>query len=88
MANIKSAKTRIGHNNRRAVINMERKSAVRTQVKKTEKAILAGDKAAATECFKKAESLLARCANRGVMKDGTAARKTSRLSKAIKAMNA
>ncbi|MBR4927451.1 MAG: 30S ribosomal protein S20 [Alphaproteobacteria bacterium] len=86
MANLKSAKTRIRRNNKRAIINSNRLNAVRTEVKKTRKAIAAGDKDAAVACFKSTESLMARAASRGTVHKNTAARKISRLAAAIKAM--
>lgn len=86
MANLKSAKTRVKRNAKRAVINSNRLNAVRTEVKKTRKAIAAGDKDAAMESFKKSESLMARAANRGTVHKNTAARKISRLAAAVKAL--
>ncbi len=88
MANIASAKTRIKRNNKRARINSDRLSAVRTAVKKTRAAIAAGDKAVATAAFQAAEAALARAGVKGTMPKKTASRKTSRLSAAVKAMKA
>ena len=48
MAHHKSAKKRIRHNARRALINRARVSRIRTFVKKTELAISGGDKDAAS----------------------------------------
>ena len=86
MANHKSAKGRIGRNNKRAVINGARRSRVRTFVKKVEAAILAGDKELAAAAFKTAESELMRAVRKGVFKQNTASRKVSRLSQKIKAL--
>ncbi len=86
MANLKSAKTRVKRNNKRAVINSNRLNAVRTEVKKTRKAIAEGNKEAAMAAFKSSEALLARAANRGTIHKNTAARKISRLAAAVKAM--
>lgn len=86
MANIKSAKTRIKHNLKRKKINSDRLGAVRTQVKKTQKAIVAGDKEAAKESLKQTESLLARGGQKGALKKKTASRKISRLVAAVKKM--
>lgn len=87
MANLASAKTRIKRNKKREKINSDRLNAVRTEVKKTRKAILAGDKEAARASFKVAESSLARAAGKGTIKKETASRKISRLSAAVKAMD-
>ncbi|MBR5130604.1 MAG: 30S ribosomal protein S20 [Alphaproteobacteria bacterium] len=86
MANLKSAKTRVRRNNKRAIINSNRLNAVRTEVKKTRKAIAAGDQEAAVAAFKSTESLMARAANRGTIHKNTAARKISRLAAAVKAL--
>ena len=86
MANLKSAKTRVRRNNKRAIINSNRLNAVRTEVKKTRKAIAAGDQEAAVAAFKSTESLMARAASRGTVHKNTAARKISRVAAAVKAM--
>ncbi len=86
MANLKSAKTRIKHNRKRTKINSDRLNAVRTEIKKTRKAIVAGDKEAAKASFKKAESSLARAAGKGTLHKKTASRLISRLSAAVKAL--
>ena len=86
MANHHSAKIRIKRNQKREAFNHSYLSAVRTFVKKVEAAILNKDKEGAKENFKKAESALGKAAGKGVMKKLAAARKTSRLSAAIKKM--
>ena len=75
MANHKSAKTRIN-----------RKSRVRTFVKKVEAAIAASDKETAAAAFKTAESELMRSVRKGVFPMNKVARTVSRLSKKIKAL--
>lgn len=86
MANLKSAKTRVKRNDKKAVINSNRLNAVRTEEKKVHKAIAGGDKDAAMASFKKTESVMARAANRGTVHKNTAARKISRLAAAVKAL--
>jgi len=86
MANHISSKKRIRRNERRAVINKDRLSRVRTFVKKVEAAIEAGNKEQAQEAFLAAMPELHRGASRGVMHRNTVARKTSRLAAKIKAM--
>ena len=86
MANHKSAKNRIIRNNKRSIINGARRSRVRTFIKKTEAAILSGNKEQALAAFKIAESELMRAVRKGVFKMNTAARTTSRLSKKVKAL--
>lgn len=86
MANHISSKKRIRRNERRAVINKDRLSRVRTFVKKVEAAIEAGNKEQAQAAFQAAMPELHRGASRGVMHRNTVARKTSRLAAKIKAM--
>ena len=88
MAHHKSALKRIRRNARRTTINKNRVSEMRTEVRKVEEAIAAGDKKAALEAFKSAQPELAKNARRGVIHANTAARKVSRLSARIKVMSA
>lgn len=86
MANTKQARKRA----RQAVARNQHLSAQRTQyrtaVKSVRKAILAGDKVAATETFKKAQCLVDAMCSKGALHKNDAARHKSRLSAAIKAM--
>jgi small subunit ribosomal protein S20 len=50
--------------------------------------LAAGDKSAATEAFKTAEPELMKAAQNGIIHKNTAARKVSRLAKAVKALGA
>ncbi len=86
MANLRSSKTRVGRNKRREQVNKKRLSSVRTAVKQTRAAIAAGDKETAQKAFKKAEGSLARAAGKRTIKKRTAARQTSRLAAAVKAL--
>ena len=83
MANTPQAKKRIRRNERRAEINGNRLSRIRTFVKKVEAALAGGDKTAATEALKAAQPELARGVARGVLHKNTAARKISRLTKRV-----
>jgi small subunit ribosomal protein S20 len=56
--------------------------------KVVEHAITGKDAAAATQALREAEAALARGANRGTLHWKTAARKTSRLAKRVKALGA
>ena len=88
MAHHKSAKIRIRRNARRAVVNGNRISRVRTYVKKVEAAIAAGKKDEAMAALKAAQPVVQRGVTKGVVKAGTASRKLSRLSARIKALPA
>ena len=86
MANTPQARKRIRRNERRAVINGNRMSRIRTHVKKVEAAIEGGDKSAAADALKAAQPELARGVARGVLHKNTAARKLSRLTKRVAAL--
>ena len=88
MAHHKSAQIRIRRNARRAVVNGNRISRVRTYVKKVEAAIAAGKKDEAMAALKAAQPVVQRGVTKGVVKAGTASRKLSRLSARIKALPA
>lgn len=83
MANIKSAKKRVLVNRKKAERNKSIKSAVKTSIKKVEAAVAAKDKEAAVTALQNAISTIDRAATKGVYHKNTAARKVSRLSKAV-----
>ena len=62
------------------------RSQYRTAIKRVRKFILAGDKAAAQEAFKNAQSVIDSMCRKGVLHTNAAARHKSRLSAAIKAL--
>lgn len=86
MANTPQAKKRIRRNVRRSEINGNRVSRIRTFVKKVEAALAAGDKGAAADALKAAQPELARGVAKGVLHKNMAARKFSRLTKAVTAL--
>ncbi|MGC6485773.1 MAG: 30S ribosomal protein S20 [Candidatus Puniceispirillales bacterium] len=88
MANHKSAKKRIRRNETFNAVNSNRRSRIRTYIKKVEAAIENGNVDEAREAFKLAQPELHRGVNRGVFHKNTAARKLSRLSARIKALAA
>ena len=83
MANIKSAKKRILVNAKKAARNKAAKSAVKTQIKKVNAAIEAGDKAAAAQELSNLQGVLGRATAKGIYKKNTNARKISRMAKAV-----
>ena len=86
MANTPQAKKRIRRNERRAVINGNRVSRIRTFVKKVESALAAGDKTAAATALLAAQPELQRGVAKGVLHKNTASRKFSRLTKRVAAL--
>ena len=88
MANHKSAKKRIRRNEAFNEVNSNRKSRIRTFIKKVEAAIENGNADEARSAFKAAQPEMHRGVTRGVFHKNTVSRKLSRLSARIKAMAA
>lgn len=88
MANTSSAKKAARKIARRTDVNRNRRSRVRTYVRKVEEALAAGDRSAAEAAFAAAQPELMRAANRGVLHMNTASRKVSRLAQRVKALTA
>ena len=87
LANIKSAKKRVLVNRKKAERNKSIKSAVKTSIKKVEAAVAAKDKEAAVAALTNAISTIDKAATKGVYHKNNAARKVSRLSKAVNSLN-
>lgn len=87
MANIKSAKKRVLVNQKKADRNKSIKSAVKTSIKKVEAAVVAKDKEAAVAALANAISTIDKATTKGVYHKNNAARKVSRLSKAVNTLN-
>ena len=88
MANTSSAKKATRKIARRTAVNKNRRSRVRTFVRKVEEALASGDKAAAEAAFAAAQPELARAASKGVLHRNTASRKVSRLAQRLKSLGA
>ena len=88
MANHKSAKKRIRRNTSFEAINRDRRSRIRSFIKKVEAAIASGDVQLAREALKTAQPEMHRGARRGIFHKNTIARKLSRLSARIKSLAA
>ena len=86
MANTPQAKKRIRRNNRRADINKNRISRIRTFVKKVESALEAGQKDEAFMALKAAQPEMMRGVSKGLLHKNTVARKISRLSKRLQTL--
>lgn len=86
MANIKSAKKRIKVTAARTERNKAIRSKVKTAIKKVEKAVAGGDKAAATEALRLATVEIEKAQTKGVYHKNNAARKVSRLALAVNNM--
>jgi len=88
MANTKSAKKAARQAVRRTEVNKARRSRMRTEIRKVEEAIAAGNAAEAANALKSAEPAMLRAAQMGVVHKNTASRKVSRLVRRIRAMSA
>ena len=84
MANTRSAKKAVRKIASRTAVNKDRRSRVRTFIRKVEEAVASGDKAAADTALKAAQPEIMRAVTKGVMKKNTASRKVSRLSQSVK----
>jgi small subunit ribosomal protein S20 len=80
MANTKSAKKKTRVIARRTEINKNRRSGMRTYIRKVEEAIASGDHTAAVAALRAAEPQMMRASQKGVLHKKTASRKVSRLS--------
>lgn len=83
MANIKSAKKRILVIQKKTDRNKSIKSKVKTMIKKVEAAVAAGDKELAKTSLVAAISEIDSAYSKGVYHRNTAARKVSRITKAV-----
>ena len=88
MPNHASSEKRVRQTARRTAVNKNRKSQIRTAVRKVEEALVAGDKAAAAAALKLAEPAMMRGVTKGVIHKNTGSRKVSRLSARVKALKA
>ena len=84
MANIKQAKKRARKNIEQRRHNVARRSMMRTYIKKTAKAVRAGDIEGARSAFQTLEPILDRYAVKGLIHKNKAARHKARLSAKIK----
>jgi len=88
MAHHKSAKKRIRQTLTRTAVNRSRVSRIKTFIKKVETAIATGNQTEAQAALKNAQPEIMRGVTKGVLAQGTASRKVSRLAARIKSMAA
>ncbi|MEM9358561.1 MAG: 30S ribosomal protein S20 [Pseudomonadota bacterium] len=86
MANTSSAKKAARQAIKRTAINKTRRSRMRSEVRRVEEAIAAGNKDAAAQALRSAQPVIARSGQLGIVHANAASRKVSRLAKRIKAM--
>ena len=83
MALTRSAKKRVKQNKKRQLVNLARRSEVKTMSKKVLDALDNKDLVQAQEFMLKAEAKLARAKSKRVLNKKTAARKISKLAKKV-----
>lgn len=88
MAHSLSAKKRVKQNAKQRTINRARKSQVKTQTKRFEQILKAGDIEQAGEQYRLVARKLDKTASTSTMHKRTAARKKSRLAKKLNALKA
>ncbi|UOD49240.1 30S ribosomal protein S20 [Orrella daihaiensis] len=86
MANTAQARKRARQSVARNMHNSSLRSMLRTSIKRVRAAIASGDKAAASEAFKKSMSVIDSVADKKIIHKNKAARQKSRLNAAIKAL--
>lgn len=88
MANTTSAKKATRKIKRLTEINKNRRSRMRSFIRKVEEAISGGDKTVAVDALRAAEPQIMRSAQKGILHKNTAARKISRLAQRVRALSA
>ena len=86
MANTSSAKKAVRKIARRTKVNRARRSRMRTQVRKAEEALAAGDAAAARPVLQATEAIMMKSAQKGILHKNTASRYKGRLNARLKAL--
>jgi small subunit ribosomal protein S20 len=81
-----SAKKRVRQNVKRRLTNRARRSQIKTQIKRIDKAIESQDLKAAGEQYRQVAQKLDKVAARGTIHKKTAARKKSRLAKKLNSL--
>lgn len=86
MANHKSAIKRAKQNEKRRLRNRIRKTQMKNAIKSVEKALASSSTDQATESLQKAISVIDKTASKGVIHKNMAARKISRLTRKVNAL--
>jgi small subunit ribosomal protein S20 len=87
MANTRSAKKATRVSSRRALINKNRLSRVRSAVREIESALESGNREAAESAFRNVQPELSRGAQKGILHKKAASRKISRLAQRLKKLS-
>ena len=88
MANKPNSKKAVRKIARRTEVNRDRRSNMRSNIRKLEEAIQGGDQAAARAELQRVQPIIMKAAGKGIVHPNNAARKISRLSARVKALGA
>lgn len=88
MANTKSAKKDLRRSEKKRIQNQSARTALKTYVKKTRVAVAGGDATNMIEALRLAEKALDKAVQNGVIHKNQAARRKSRIAKAVAAAQA
>jgi len=88
MANTPQSKKRARQLLRRTLVNKNRRTRIRTYLRKVEEAIASGDQVAAAAALKAVQPEIMRGVTKGILHKNTASQKVSRLSARVKALGA
>lgn len=86
MPNIKSAKKRVLVTAAKSAANKSEKTALKTVIKKVHISVAEGDKAEAGQAFLNAQSSIDKAVQHGLLHKNTAARRKSKLARAVSTM--
>ena len=86
MANTAQARKRARQSTKQNMHNASLRSELRTAVKKVQKAIVAGDKAAAQKIYQESMGVIDRIADKRIIHKNKASRHKSRLAAQVKAL--
>ena len=86
MPNKESAKKRLRQTVKKTIENKNRKTRIKTHVKRVENAISSGDQKEANAALRTAESEIMRGVSKGILDKNSAGRKVSRLNARIKSI--
>ena len=84
MPNKESAKKRLRQTAKKTLENKNRKTRIKTHIKRVEEAIVSGEQKVANTALKEAQSEIMRGVSKGVLHKNTGANQKSRLSVALK----
>ena len=86
MPNKESAKKRLRQTAKKTLENKNRKTRIKTHIKRVEEAIVSGELKVANTALKEAQSEIMRGVSKGVLQKNSASRKVSRLNARVKSL--